>query len=157
MPPRNPLDWIALNLLPGLGPIAIARALERFGEPGEIAYRLPVKLLASLRGVSRKAAASIPEARRTLRQRAEEELRKAESLGLRLLVRADEDYPAALAELPDPPPLLYVRGTFPSGVARIAIVGSRRNTLYGERVAAGLAAGLAERKIEVISGSGARR
>jgi DNA processing protein len=155
MPPRNPLDWIALNLLPGLGPIAVARALERFDDPGEIAFRLPVEQLTVLGRVSRKAAASIPEARRSLRRRAEQELRAAERLGLRLLVREDEDFPAALAELPDPPPMLYLRGGLPPGVARIAIVGSRRNTLYGERVAAGLAAGLAEREIEVVSG-GAR-
>jgi DNA processing protein len=38
---------------------------------------------------------------------------------------------------------------------RVAIVGSRRPTLYGERVAAGLAAGLAARGVEIVSG-GAR-
>ena len=155
MPTRNPLDWIALNLLPGLGPVAIARALERFGDPGRIAFHVPVQQLVGLGHVSREGLTTVPEARRTLRDRAERELRQAEKLGLRVIVRSDADYPAALLELADAPPLLFVRGSIPQAVVRIGIVGSRRNTLYGERVSTGLAAGLAAREIEVVSG-GAR-
>ncbi len=53
MPTRNPLDWIALNLLPGLGPISIARALEHIGDPHELAFRVPVRQLAGLPGTNR--------------------------------------------------------------------------------------------------------
>ena len=31
--PRPPVDWIALNLLPGMGPIALRAALAHFGDP----------------------------------------------------------------------------------------------------------------------------
>ena len=51
--------------------------------------------------------------------------------------------------------MLYMRGNLTEGVARIAVIGSRRATLYGERVATGLGAGLAARGVEVVSG-GAR-
>jgi DNA processing protein len=64
----------------------------------------------------------------------------------------DSDYPAALRELPDGPLLLYVRGSMPQGVLRVAVVGSRRATLYGRRVATGLGSGLAARGVEVVSG-----
>ena len=39
MPDSDLLDWIALNLLDGWGPLMRARALERFGSPGDAAYR----------------------------------------------------------------------------------------------------------------------
>jgi DNA processing protein len=155
VPTRNLVDWISLNLLPGLGPISLGRALERFGDPGRIAYRVPMRDLATLRGVGAQTLAGIAEARTSLRRRAERELRQAEKLGLRLLVRGDDAYPPALSELPDAPILLYVRGDFPEAVVRIAVVGSRQATMYGQRVAAGLGADLAARGIEVVSG-GAR-
>jgi len=155
VPTRNLLDWISLNLLPGLGPVSIARALARFGDPGVIAYGIPVRQLVGLPGIRRPELAKIEEARRTLRARAERELLQAERLGLHVRVRGDDGYPAALFELPDAPALLFVRGSIPEGVVRVAIVGSRNCTRYGERVAAGLGAGLGERAIEVVSG-GAR-
>jgi len=68
---------------------------------------------------------------------------------------SDAGYPAALEELTDPPALLYQRGDLPEAVLRVAVVGSRTPTAYGRRVALGLAAGLAARGIEVVSG-GAR-
>jgi DNA processing protein len=152
MPTRNLFDWISLNLLPGLGPVLLGRALERFGDPGRIAYRVPMRDLATVRGVGAQALAGIAEARATLRRRAERELRQAEKLGLRLLVRGDDAYPPALAELPDAPIVLYVKGDLPEAVVRIAVVGSRRATRYGQRVAAGLGADLAARGMEVVSG-----
>jgi DNA protecting protein DprA len=155
VPTRNLLDWIALNLLPGLGPVMLGRALKRFGDPGEIAYRVPLRDLECVRGVGPQIQAGIADTRRTLRRRAERELRRAEKLGLRVLVRGDAAYPAALSELPDAPILLYLKGSLPEGVVRLAVVGSRQATLYGRRVATGLAADLATRGIEIVSG-GAR-
>ena len=155
MPTRKLFDWVSLNLLPGLGPISIGRAIDRFGDPGRIAYRLPADALGSLPRMTARRLAALLAARKNLRKRAEREIRRAEKLGLRILVRDDPDYPAALADLPDAPVLLYVRGTLPAGCARIAIIGSRRATLYGKRVATGLGAGLAARGVEVVSG-GAR-
>jgi DNA processing protein len=138
-----------------MGPILLGRALERFGDPGRIAYHVPVRHLESLRGIGAQVAAGIAEARRTLRRRAERELRGVEKLGLRLIVRGDADYPPALLEIPDPPILLYVKGCLHEGAVRIAVVGARGATLYGKRVAVGLGADLASREIEVVSG-GAR-
>jgi len=155
MPSRNLLDWIALNLLSGMGPVRVRRALDRFGDPGEIAHRVPIDRLAAVAGIRGEAAGALAAARRSLRRRAEREWRRAERLGLRVLCREDEDYPAALSELHDAPILLYVRGTLATGLARIAVVGSRRATLYGKRVAAGMSAGLAARDVEIVSG-GAR-
>jgi len=81
VPTRNLLDWIALNLLPGLGPIMLGRALQRFGDPGEIAHRVPIRDLGCVRGVGPQILTGIADARRTLRRKAERELRLAEKLG----------------------------------------------------------------------------
>jgi len=152
VPTENLVDWISLNMLPGMGPILLSRALQRFGDPGRIAFRIPARQLATLHGVGAQIGAGIVEARRTLRRRAERELRRAEKLGVKILIRGAADYPAALSEIPSAPILLYVRGRLPAGRVRIAVVGSRRATLYGQRVATGLAAGLASREIDVVSG-----
>ena len=60
------------------------------------------------------------------------------------LVLGNPDYPASLATIPDPPHLLYMRGTLEARDANaVAIVGSRHCTTYGQRVAERLAGGLA--------------
>jgi DNA processing protein len=155
VPTGKLLDWIALNLLPGLGSLAACRLLERYGDPGEIAYRVPEAVLASTTGLGTKTAAAICGARSGLARRAEGELRKAEKLGVRLVVRGEAGYPSALDAIHDPPFLLYVRGELRQDAICIAIVGSRRATHYGKRVATGLGQGLAARGAEIVSG-GAR-
>jgi DNA processing protein len=155
MPPENLLDWVALHLLPRLGPIALRRALERFGDPGEIAFRVSPSALAGLPRVGPETVSGILKARKGLRRRAEAEIRECERRRIRLVLHDDPDYPAALVELPDAPLLLYIRGNLRQDVVRVGIVGSRRATAYGRRVAAGMAASLVVRGIEVVSG-GAR-
>ncbi|MDX1390506.1 MAG: DNA processing protein DprA, partial [Acidobacteriota bacterium] len=103
MPPENLLDWVALHLLPGLGPISIGRGLERFSDPGDLAFRTSPAGLATLPGVGPKTVAAIVEARKDLRPRAEREIRSCERRGIRLVLRRNRDYPAALLELPDAP------------------------------------------------------
>lgn len=155
MAPGNLIDWVALHLLPGLGPILARRALERCDDPAEIAFRLPVQALEHLGGLGPKGRSAIAAARPTLARRAERELQRSEKMGLTLLTPLHPDYPAAFENLPDAPLLLYVKGELRQGLVRIAVVGSRRATLYGKRVATGLASGLAARGVEVVSG-GAR-
>jgi DNA processing protein len=155
MAPRNLLAVLALHLIPGLGPIALRRALKRFGDADEIAYRLPPGVLASLGGVRAAAIAGLAEVRRTLARRADDEFERCRRAGIRLLTTDDADYPPALAALPDAPLIIYLRGEIRPGIVQIAVVGSRRATLYGRRIAAGLGSALAARGIDVISG-GAR-
>ena len=153
MTPRHPADWIALSLLPGLGPTSYIRLLERYPDPHEIAFDLPAHVVsAGTRGAS---AVAIRSARRNLRRRVDEELRRAGRAGVRILTRDSADYPAALLEIPTPPLLLYLRGTLAQDRPRVAVVGSRAATRYGRRFAEEIGAGLAQRGFEVVSG-GAR-
>jgi len=154
MPPSSPADWIAAASLPGLGPRALRDALRRFGSPAHVAHNAPIVELDSLVRGSLDAAA-VDEARRGLRRRAARLWKQCERGGIRQLLEHDEDYPAALREIHDPPLVLYMRGELPPGRLRIAVVGSRQPTLYGSRMGTGLGQGLAARGVEVVSG-GAR-
>ncbi len=60
--------------------------------------------------------------------------------GSRLVTDGDMEYPRALHDLSDRPPVLYVRGTLDAlGEKAIAIVGSRAATTYGRETAAAFA------------------
>lgn len=75
------------------------------------------------------------------------------SSGARLLLDRDADYPPALNDLADAPPLLYVKGAIDAlGMRPIAIVGSRAASSYGRQVAASLASDLGAFGACIVSG-----
>jgi DNA processing protein len=82
--------------------------------------------------------------------------RAARYHGVRVLVPGDDEWPAGLAALRDPPYCLFVRGLpdLAGLVDRsVSVVGSRAATEYGLRVAADIAEGLATRGFTVVSGA----
>jgi len=84
---------------------------------------------------------------------AERELGRARDESVRIETLADPGYPAALREIPDPPPVIYIRGTLgEDDDPRIAIVGSRRASRYGLEAAAAFASELARLGALVVSG-----
>ncbi|ANM32246.1 hypothetical protein ABI59_13280 [Acidobacteria bacterium Mor1] len=146
------IDWLMLALLPGLGAAAKRRLLNAGGDPGELAQERPLEQM-GFRGERSLEVAR--RARPGLRRLARSELAAARRLGVRILPRSSREYPAELEQLPDPPVVLYKWGTFEGGVTRAALIGSRRCTAYGRRIAAGLSASLTRQGLEVVSG-GAR-
>jgi len=84
---------------------------------------------------------------------AAERLETLERLGAHLVAPGDPAYPERLFDLHDPPCALFARGNL-ALLKRpaVAIVGSRRATRYGRRVADGLARALARRGVTVVSG-----
>jgi DNA processing protein len=81
------------------------------------------------------------------------EQRQGRAAGARLLVHGEADYPAALADLPDAPPVLWVTGdvTLLNRPA-IGMVGARNASSLGVRMARRLGQGLSEAGFTVISG-----
>lgn len=66
---------------------------------------------------------------------------------------AEEEFPALLMEIPQPPKELYLRGTLPSDVdVRLAVVGSRAVTSYGQEACRALISGLRGAPITIVSG-----
>lgn len=155
MPPERLTAWLALRLLPGVGPLAAQRALDAHGDPLEIAFRLPASAWRELAGIDAATAQRIVAARPTLMRRVAAEWDGAVRRDVSILTRDDPEYPSLLAVLPDAPIVLYLKGALPEGRVRMAIVGSRRATAYGRQVARSLAGELAGLGVEIVSG-GAR-
>lgn len=78
---------------------------------------------------------------------------RLEQLGARVLTVSDQSYPRLLREIPDPPVVLFVRGDLQRRDEQaVAIVGTRRRTDYGQRVAEQLAGDLVRRGFTIVSG-----
>lgn len=79
---------------------------------------------------------------------------RCNSLGITILSFDDESYPDKLYEIYDPPPVLYVKGRLPDFSSRltIAMVGTRRATVYGKMASHLISGSLAKVGVIVVSG-----
>jgi DNA processing protein len=78
---------------------------------------------------------------------------KLDRYGVKVLTHHDADYPSRLKEIYDYPPLLYVRGSLlPEDEWCLAVVGTRRATVYGRQVAEEIVTDLAQNRITIVSG-----
>ncbi len=81
------------------------------------------------------------------------ELKAGQAADARLVFYGQPDYPAALSDIPDPPPFLWVRGDMTATQApMIAMVGARNASSLGVRMARKLANELSEAGFTVVSG-----
>jgi DNA processing protein len=143
-------DLLTLSLVPGIGPRLTAALLERFGSAGA-ALRASVAELSAVPYITPRLAESI--ARAPARADAAAELERMERHGVRFLALGAPEYPPLLANIFDPPYLLYIRGTLTAADTNaVALVGSRGCTDHGRRIAARLSAGLARAGVTVVSG-----
>lgn len=76
-----------------------------------------------------------------------------ESNGINLCCISDDDYPPLLKEIDSPPMFFYYRGQLQPTANRIAIVGSRDATPYGETTALKIGEQLAAAGLTVVSGA----
>lgn len=148
---------LRLTLVPGLGPVLISRLIQRLGSAEAVLAATPSALRA-VKGIGEGKSELIEEVRKDLDRLAEEEWSAVEGAGIHLVVMGEAEYPALLAHIDDPPPVLYVRGELrPHDLDRamLAIVGSRKCSHYGLEQAARFARTLAQSGVTIVSG-GAR-
>lgn len=140
-------DLLTLALLPEVGPRAVCALRQRgaladvLGEPRAHADLLGPAAVEQLRSGAARAAA-------------ERELLAAGRLGLRVVGLDEPDYPAHLARIYDPPPVLYARGLLAGdeGPRSVAVVGSRAASPQGQALARRLGQELAAAGLTVVSG-----
>ena len=135
-------DFVALSLLP---PWCWLRAADplRAGEHPDLLVR---RLVAD-------HWPDQPGKRSTLYTRAAAALARAAAGGLTVIPWSDPAYPVALTTIPDPPPVLWARGSVGALAApAVAIVGSRAGSEYARAVAERLAADLTAYGVAVVSG-----
>lgn len=143
--------YILLNMIPGIGPARAASLISLFGSAAAIFEHTPDEMMI-VRGISEELANRLAaEAKSSL---LDEELDRIALGGVKVYTRADEEYPEAFRGLEDAPLCLYVCGTLPEELDRqaIAIVGSRRATVYGLRMARHIAESAAYSGWAVVSG-----
>ncbi|MGY8692603.1 MAG: DNA-processing protein DprA, partial [Verrucomicrobiia bacterium] len=146
---RKDAYWV-LNGLPGIGPVSMNRLLDRFsGDPVAVLDAGKRDLL-GINGVRSPAVNAILRWRSLFDLEREKEM--AIEQGATFVDREDARYPELLKEIHDPPIGLYVLGDYDFRLPSVAIVGSRRTTLYGQGVAREMARELAQRGICVTSG-----
>ena len=153
----NTLSLLRLTLTPGLGPRRIAHLIEAFGSATAALAANPSEL-ERVRRIGSVTAAKIARGLRESLPRAEAELEKAAAAGVSLVGIGDPTYPPLLAQIPDPPTVLYVLGELrPESDDRYptAIVGSRACTSYGLEQAERFGSVLAGTGLTIVSG-GAR-
>ena len=143
------LPWFTLQSVQGVGPHLLKRLLERFASPAAV-LAAPASALESVAGVSPRLARAIAGQREPAGARPE--IRAAAAAGVRIVALDGADYPALLYQIPDPPPLLYVRGNLADCDPAIAVVGARQATDYGLAAAQRLAAHLARSGVVVVGG-----
>jgi DNA processing protein len=141
--PADLVDRLRLIRTPGIGPVAFRQLLLRFGS-AEAA-------LAAIPDLARRGGGKVPSV--FARDKAEREIVTVENLGARYLALGLGLYPTALAELEDAPPLLTAKGNL--GLLErpmVAIVGARNASAAACRFARGLAHGLGQAGVAVVSG-----
>lgn len=154
-PAMEPLEaLVALNLIPGVGPVRTRHLLDRFGGDPVAILRASRAELESVPGLGAAQAEAITAWRTTVDL--DGEMRRIAGSGVSVLAITDPGYPTLLRQIYDPPPVLYVKGRLvPEDFQGVALVGSRLTSPYGMEVARKLAHQLAYTGVTVVSG-GAR-
>lgn len=146
------LACLKLALTAGFGPRAFRHTLEAFGGlSGSVSALLEVgaQRLKSLRAELQAGGEDAPVEKLV----GHTEVDPGAVLDWPYLAYCDPGYPPRLRQLADPPIVLWYRGRMPRvGLPPVAIVGSRRSTIYGRQVAADLARDFSRAGLEVVSG-----
>ena len=142
--------WLALNKVPGLGPVTIKKLYDHFGAI-EAVWSAGEREVLGLEGFNRPAIRSFIENRSKIDPDAERDLVNRRQISV--LTLEDEAYPSQLKNIYDPPPVIYIRGDLtPANTKMIAMVGTRRASRYGLETAKKLAGQLSAVGLTIVSG-----
>jgi DNA processing protein len=141
--------WVGFNYVKGIGAVRTRAILDHFGDL-ETAWNAPIESFAEL-GIPSKTIENIQLTRNQFDlQKIWDNLLKKD---IKLITWEDEIYPRRLKEIDQPPPVLYMRGEIKAEDDwAVAVVGTRRITVYGRQVTEDLAAFLAINGVTVVSG-----
>lgn len=144
------IDTIALLSVSGIGRGRFERLVRSVGSAAAV-REAPLSSLAAVTGISRTHASAIKE--QLDLESAQKIVEQIEKLQWTVLFPDDPEYPRALDDADQRPPILFRLGAAATGEDRmIAVVGTRHPTEAGKRFAYGLARSLAEAGVVVVSG-----
>jgi DNA processing protein len=145
--------WIALSLVPGVGPVGFSRIVARYGS-ARTAWEAGIEILACLPRATADAPLGM---RRLMREGAEAAAARVEDatrrIGGRVVTALETEYPAKLRSIEPHPPVLYVKGDLgATSPTCVAMVGTRRASGYGRATTVHLADELARAGMTIVSG-----
>jgi len=141
--------WVGFSFIPSIGRVRFNQLETHFGKL-EDAWRADADEL-------RKARLDDSVVKAILQHRPkidpDAEMEKVIQHGLKVYTWHDDAYPTRLKEIYDYPPLLYIKGEItPADEWSLAVVGTRRVTIYGRQVTEEIVTDLARHKITIVSG-----
>jgi DNA processing protein len=143
--------WLRLSLAPGLKPAALRLMLSAFGLPEAILNQPPQALAGVAGEAAARAALAPPGSEFDAQLDAVNAWR--ELPGNQVVTLDDPAYPPALLTMPDPPPLLYIKGRLDLLHTRaVALIGSRSATPQGIEDAERFSRELSAAGVTVVSG-----
>ena len=130
--------WLRLTLVEGLGAAAVRQLLGALGSPQQVLDSSSTELR---RHVTAELATAIADGGN--RDAAERALTWLQDSANHVVALGDPDYPQLLLQIPDPPPLLYLKGDRNMlNRFALAIVGSRNASAQGAANAEEFARGM---------------
>lgn len=150
MSANEKLYWYWLYNIEGIGLATIDKLLRWYDTPKNLYHNVHMEALQEMR-ISNKASRQLLESRNwDIIQKSYERLIQK---NIRVVTRADKEYPEKLKTIYQPPGVLYVRGQLPrEEVPSIAIVGARECSNYGKELALYFANELSKQGVQIISG-----
>jgi len=147
----NVSDLLRLSTIPRVGVHKFRSLVNHFNDPAAV-FRASPRELARVPGINKILAAHIAR-QQPNESFVRDQLQRINKTGVRIISLWDKEYPALLRNIYDPPPFLYVLGALsPPDSSCIAVVGTRKPSPYGRRVAECFAKGLVPRGIAIASG-----
>ena len=142
---------LALSFVKDVGPITGRALLARFGSAENI-FKANTKELKSVEGMGDVRAAAFKE--KEVFIKAEQELNFCKKENISIITLKETNYPKRFLNCEDAPLLLYQKGDADLNVAKVvSIIGTRKNTDYGERCCEQLLTDLKDTKeILIVSG-----
>lgn len=148
--PTNLKYWLGFNQISGIGASRLRGLLTYFHHDLAAAWYADAADLHKA-GLGEKTTQHFLQQRRQLQL--DGLVAAVEKLGAWISTWEDETYPAMLKMIEDAPPVLYIKGDLlPSDERAVAIVGTRKATLYGREAAKHFASALAKADITIVSG-----
>ena len=143
--------WVWLSCVTGVRPLIKYRLAQTMGGPERIFFAKREELLAAEPLLQTAEADKLAD---KSMERADKALRACEERGIGVLTVQDAAYPERLRHIPDPPAVLYVWGKLPpvDEAVLLAVVGTRKATPYGIKMAGKLGRELAQGGAVVVSG-----
>ena len=136
--------------VPGIGSYRIRRLIAHFKYPSTV-LEADLLSLIEIDGIDKTLAQNIIDNNDP--QFADEQIQKCKKYNIQIVTFYDESYPSNLQETPDPPILLYLKGSLShEDVISIGVVGTRMPSDYGRRTTEKLTRDLCHYGFSIISG-----